>query len=70
MTQDEKIKELIQELLQVLDEIATDYDGQQYGLPLHDASSKSKMSERVYKWVNNIIATVDKKPHERPGTGS
>jgi hypothetical protein len=68
MMQDEKIKELIQELLQGLDEIAIDYDGQQYGLPLHDASSKAKMSERVYKWVTNIIATVDKTPR-RPGTG-
>jgi hypothetical protein len=63
------LEEKIQELLQVLDEIATDYDGQQYGLPLHDASSNSKMSERVYKWVNNIIANVDKTPR-RPGTGS
>ncbi len=65
MTQDEKIQELLREL----DNIATAYDGHQYGLPLHDASSKSKMSERVYKWVNNIIADADKKLRARPGTG-
>lgn len=68
MTQDEKIKSKIQELLISLNLIALEVNLDDYGLPIYDKDANRKMSERVYAWVINIVANTDKREYMKGKT--
>jgi hypothetical protein len=45
----------VNELLEVIDEIARDVSSYEYGLPLYDDAAKARLREAVYQWSCNAL---------------
>jgi hypothetical protein len=50
-----KNPEKVNELLEVLDEIARDVSSYEYGLPMYDDAAKARLREAVYQWSCNAL---------------